>query len=223
MRKTYYLVLVILSCLITGCGSNEDKIIMPYSSIDYEGSEWTLETITAHFEVLGFTNFENIPIEPEDDDYDENIYVVEICTGAFNEEPWEKGEMFNCDDKIKIYYNESPLLTIDNCPELLTVLTSEDIDYKTFAEKYDGKYVEFDAHVYEHLTYHGDSGHVITVKGGDSNSNGLEIHIGSMTWGNRVNEDVQEGDLVRVSGRIDLSESEYFKMLYVEAMDMYIR
>ena len=199
------------------------KIEMPNSSVSYEGDQWTLESLTEHFKELGFTSFENIPCDPDEDNYRSNIFVIEICTGWFSEDPWEAGETFNSDDTIKIYYNEFPLLTIDNCPDLLTMLTSDEMSYMTFANKYDGRYVEFDGYVHSHTTYNAGIDHIINVAGGDYTENGAPGHIiriGDRTWGNSINESVEEGDPVTVSGKIDASWCEYYKMLYVETLSL---
>ena len=208
------------------------RITMPYSTSDYIGSDWTIETITKHFEELGFTNIRAVPCEPDDDNYEINIREIVISKGLFNTDPWEAGEEFNADAEISIYYNEFPILTIDNCDDLVTVLTSKNMDYMTFCEKYDGRYVEFDAYVIEHLTYDGGTSHIIDVTGGDYDGEteidaykpetyaGLNIRIGDRTWDNSINENVQVGDNVTVSGRIDASWAEYFKCLYIETMHL---
>lgn len=208
------------------------RITIPYSTSDYIGSDWTIETITKHFEELGFTNIRAVPCEPDDDNYEINIREIVISKGLFNTDPWEAGEEFNADAEISIYYNEFPILTIDNCDDLVTVLTSKNMDYMTFCEKYDGRYVEFDAYVIEHLTYDGGTSHIIDVTGGDYDGEteidaykpetyaGLNIRIGDRTWDNSINENVQVGDNVTVSGRIDASWAEYFKCLYIETMHL---
>ena len=113
------------------------KIVMPKSTSDYIGSEWTIETITEHFNELGFTNINPVPCEPNDDKYDSNIFEMVIETGLFSTDPWSSGDKFKSDAEITIYYNEYPMLTIDNCPDLVTVLTSENMSYMNFCNKYD--------------------------------------------------------------------------------------
>lgn len=212
-----------------------DEIEMPYSSADYCGADWTLESLTAHLKKLGFTTIETVPCAPDDDKYESNIFEVYIEKGLFSTELWEAGEKYDPDDKITIYYNEFPLLTVENCPDLLTVLTSRDIDYMTFANKYDGRYVEFNAYVTSHTIYDGGTSHIVNVTGGDYNGetelghydaeyyDGLIIRIGDRTWGNHIDESVEEGDNVFVSGKIDASWCEYYGMLYVECCDLSIR
>lgn len=211
------------------------KIIMPHSASDYIGSDWTIETITKHFEELGFTNIQAVPCEPDDDNYETNIRELVISKGLFSTDPWEAGEKFDADAEISIYYNEFPILTINNCADLATVLTSKNMDYMTFCKKYDGRYVEFDAYVIEHITYDGGTSHIIDVAGGDYDGEseidaynpetyaGLNVRIGDRTWGNSINENVQVGDNVTVSGRIDASWAEYYKCLYIETMHLYKR
>ena len=196
----------------------DESITMPNSAFDYIESEWTIDSLIKHFEELGFTNIKTYPCDPDDDKYKKNIFEIYIKTGWLTSEPWEKGEAFDADAEIKIYYNEYPLLTVDNCPDLVTVLTSETMSYTAFCNKYDGRYVEFDAYVVEHLTYDGGTSHIIEVAG--ENHNGLVIRIGDRTWGNNINKSVKVGDHVRVSGRIDASWAKYFKCLYVETLDL---
>lgn len=207
--------------------SNEDialvRIEMPNSSVAYEGNQWTLESLIEHFQGLGFTSFENIPCNPDDYNYRSNIFVIKICTGWLSEDPWDAGEKFNPDDTIKIYYNEFPLLTIDNCPDLLTMLTSDEMSYSTFADEYDERYVEFDGYVHSHSTYNAGIDHIINVAGGDYTGNetlGHIIRIGDRAWDNNINESVEEGDPVTVIGKIDADWCEYYKMLYVETLSL---
>ncbi|MBE7021272.1 MAG: hypothetical protein E7411_07585 [Ruminococcaceae bacterium] len=225
MRKiALFLSIIIFVFGLTACDSVSDsssngKIKMPNSTEYYIGSEWTIESLTGHLKELGFTNIRSVPCEPDDDNYEINIREMYIQTGMFSTDPWEAGEEYKPDAEISIYYNEIPLLTIDNCPDLKTALYSTDIDYMTFANKYDGRYVEFDAYVYDHITYMGDTSHIIDVAGGDGSSEGapgLIVRIGDRTWGSDIDESVEKGDLVKVSGRIDASQCEYYKHLYVE-------
>ena len=208
--------------------ANKGKIVMPYSSADYCGKDWTLEELTDHLTELGFTNLRTVACDPDNDKYRYNIFEIYIETGLFSTNPWEAGEEYKADAEISIYYNEFPLLTIENCLDLATVLTSKDISYMSFANSYDGRYVEFDAYVTNHHTYDGGTSHIIEVTGGDHDGvseispydedcfDGLIIRIGDRTWGNSINKSVEAGDHVRVSGQIDASWCEYYKMLYVE-------
>ena len=100
----------------------------------------------------------------------------------------------------------------------------------TFCEKYDGQYVEFNAYVTTHSEYNGGTSHIIDVTGGDYGSNkevghyddeyyeGLIIRVGDRNWNNDIDNSVEEGDNVLVSGKIDASWAEYFKCLYVETL-----
>jgi len=206
------------------------KIKMPYSATDYYSEEWTLESLTEHFAALGFTNISTVACDPNEDNYRQNIFVLTIRSSLFSDDPWEAGEEFDVDDEITVYYNEFPLLTVDNCPDLVTVLTSKDMSYWSFATKYDGYYVEFDAYVTTHSTYDGGTSHIINVTGGDYDGNstvgsydpssydGIIIRIGDRTHGNDIALGVDEGDNVHVIGIIDESWSEYFKELYVESL-----
>lgn len=208
------------------------KIVMQNSAVDYIGSEWTIETITDHFKSLGFTNIRAVPCEPDDNNYRKNIFELVIKKGWATTDPWEAGEEFDSDAEISVYYNEYPVLTVENCPDLVTILTSKDLGYLTFCERYDGRYVEFDAYVIGHLTYDGGTSHIIDVTGGDYDGQseidaynpdtyaGEIIRIGDRTWGNNIDKSVSEGDLVTVSGEIDASWAEYYKSVYVETREL---
>lgn len=209
-----------------------NTIVMPNSTSDYIGSEWTIETITEHFKELGFENICTVPCEPDDNNYEINIREMVIETGLFSTDPWEAGDEFSADAEITIYYNEFPLLTTENCSDLVTILMSKDMDYMSFADKYDGRYVEFEAYVTSHTTYDGGTSHIINVTGGDYDgtselghydeeyNNGLVIRIGDRTMGNSIDESVEEGQNVTVSGKIDASWCVYYKQLYVECQSL---
>lgn len=209
-----------------------NKIVMPNSTSDYIGSEWTIETIIEHFKKLGFENIRTVPCEPNDDNYEINIREMVIETGLFSTDPWEAGDEFSADAEITIYYNEFPLLTIENCSDLVTILTSKDMDYMSFANKYNERYVEFEAYVTSHTISDGGTSHIINVTGGDYDGaselghydekyyNGLVIRIGDRTMGNSIDESVEEGQNVTVSGKIDASWCEYYKQLYVECQSL---
>jgi len=100
--------------------------------------------------------FRTSPCSPDDDNFMINIREVYIETGLFSTDPWIKGEVYDSDKEIKIYYNEYPMLTIDTCPDLVTILSSKDMSKYEFAEKYDGRYFEFEAFVYSHITHDGE-------------------------------------------------------------------
>lgn len=199
-----------------------NKIVMPNSTADYIGSEWTIEMITEHFSELGFTNIHAEPCEPNEDNYESHIFDMVIESGWFSSGPWEAGDEFDPDAAIYVYYNEFPLLTIENCPDLVTILTSKDMDYMTFCNKYDGRYVEFDAYVIGHIEIE----HIIMVSGGDydgqtevkyyspSTYDGLEIYIGDR-WGSSIDQSVKVGDHVTVSGRVEARWAEHFECVYV--------
>ena len=213
--------------------TSSDKIVMPNSTSDYIGSEWTIKKIKKHFKKLGFNNIHAVPCEPDDDNYKINIREINIETGLFGDtDSWEAGDEFSEDAEITIYYNEFPLLTVENCPDLVTVLTSKDMDYMSFADKYDGRYVEFDAYVINHIISFGGTSHIIDVTGGDYDGtselgyygkdycNGLLIRIGDRTFDHSIDKSVEEGQNVIVSGEIDASWSKYFKELYVECRSL---
>ena len=206
--------------------ASSGKIAMPNSTTDYIGSEWTIETLTEYFKELGFNNIRAVACKPDDDDYENNIQEITIETGLLSDDPWEAGDEFAADAEITIYYNEFPVLTINNCPDLEKVLTSKNMNYMSFAEEYDERYVKFEAYVANHYNS------IIDVTGGDYDGvselghydeeyyNGLLIRIGDRSWDNNLDKSVKEGQNVTVSGKIDASWSEYYKQLYVEGLSL---
>ena len=83
-----------------------------------------------------------------------------------------------------------------------------------------------------HEHYDGGTSHIINVTGGDYDgtselghydeeyNNGLVIRIGDRTMGNSIDESVEEGQNVTVSGKIDASWCVYYKQLYVECQSL---
>ena len=216
---TVLILIFVLSACDAGETTNNGKIKMPKSTEEYIDSDWTVDSITEHFKELGFTKFRTVPCDPDDDKYEKNIFEMYIETGMFSTDPWEAGQEFDADSEISIYYNEFPMLTIDNCPDLKTALYTTDLSYTSFASEYDGRYVEFEGYVHSHTTYDGGTSHIIDVAAGnasDKDAPGLIVRIGDRTWGNNINESVEEGDLVIVSGKIDESWCDYYNQFYVE-------
>lgn len=206
------------------------EVAMPNSLDDYLELNWTIEEFTQHLEDLGFTNIRSVACESDDDNYKSNIFEVSIEDGWSSVESWEVGDSFESDAEISVFYNETPMLTIENCPDLKTVLTSRDMETDDFCEKYDGRYVEFNAFVTSHETYDGGASHTINVSGGDydntisvdefdpSVTNGAVIRIGDRTWDNSIDQSVSIGDNVYVSGKIDSSWADYYNCIYIEAL-----
>lgn len=235
MRLLAALAVSLFLCLsVAGCdsssadasGSGEaaapvEQGVMPYSSEEYCTMDWTLESIEEHFRELGFDSFEENPVEPGDDDYDRNIYELYVKSFIFTD-PWEAGDQLDPDDTIVIYYNESPTLTVDSCPDLARMVECAD-DYLGFAEEYDGRYVSFDACVsYQLTTFTND--YIIMVSGEnyeENQSHDWTIYIGDRTWDNAVQGSTPVGTTVHVEGRIDLDFSEYYDQLYVEGLKLY--
>ena len=201
------------------------KIKMEHSDTYYEDGSWSLEKTIDHFKKMGFINVET---KVESDFFiDDTVFDIEIDTGWLNEDGFNEGDTFNPEDTVEIYYYSTDfLLTTENCSDLATVLNSDDTDYMTFANKYNGQYVAFDAYVVEHVSaFSGTSGY-INVAGGNYSKNeslGHVIRIGDRTWGNNIDKEVKECQNVRVIGKIDSSWCEYYEMLYVECEYLYKR
>ena len=217
-RKKILIILLLLIFTITGCEEESgSKIKMSKSSDSYLKENWTYESLKEHFKKLGFTNIKGIAVEPEDDDFEKNIFELYIEQGFIGDDTWEKNDEFNSNQEVRIFYNEYPLMTIDNSEDLKKVLNGKIKSYEDFAKKYDGRYVEFKAIVHDHHSLY-DTMDMIYVVG--ENKNGLIIQIGDNAYGNNIDLSVEKGDKVIVRGRISKSDSDYYKNLYVETLDL---
>ncbi len=246
MRKILLLALIIVSLGVVGCSdeieatereeiekeyieedtedteASEGKIEMPYGRDEYLGSKWTQEELVKHFEDLGFTSIEVSGSKPDLRNYDQNIFELYVEKGLFStSESWEAGEFLNADDTIKIYYNEWPIITVDNNEDLKNVLTSVDIA-KDFAYKYDGHYIKVDGYVFHHLTYWGDTSHIIEVRLGDKPAEedvcGIEANKAfSLRKPGDFDQEVEEGDKVTVIGKVNKKDSK-LQIIAVDAV-----
>lgn len=208
------------------------EIMMPEDASSYVGSEWTVKALCDYFEGLGFTDISTVPCGPDDENYGMLIQELSINGGLFGSGQWKAGESFSRDATITIYYNECPVLTTDNCSDFADILSDKDADYMSFAEEYDGRYVEFEAYVLSHITYDGGTSHIIDVVSGDYDGiddlgiseeesvDGSVVRIGDRSWDNDIDESVEEGQNVVVSGKIDASWSGYNKQLYIECLSL---
>lgn len=201
--------------LLCSCSALNDEITMEFDSGHYEGYEWSHSDLAAHFRDMGFENIEEVGSSYADqDEYNYDVLEVVIERGPFNTDRWEAGESFSPDSSITIYYNEEPALTVDNCPELAAILSGEDTSFLDFAEKHDGRYVDFQAYVVQHLTYNSGLDHVIDVTG-RSDFASVEIRVDGEWLADNYNENVEVGQKVRAVGTIDKDRSLYYKHLYV--------
>lgn len=221
MKKIkWFIGVLFLSTMLVACSRSDVKdIAMPYSSNDYETGGWTLNDLVEHLTELGFTNIKTSEYSISNYEPDE-IFLIEIDSKW---KGFDEGHVFSSNDKVKIkHYNFDSILTSDNCSDLEKILSGESTDYMSFANKYDGQFVEFNAHVVSSYSYLGGTSYVITVEGGDYSVDNIErqeikIDVDSVTRGEYINKEVKEGNNVRVVGKIDESYSKYYKMLYVDA------
>ena len=239
MKRVLLTVLLLLCLMLSACTINiPTDITMPYSSRDYETGEWTVDELKEHLKELGFTDIKTVGHESYFGEYSHSVYCVQIAVDSwktdsiFTEyEDFTKGGVVSSKNEVLIdYYYTPKALTIENCPDLAEILLGsedgESMDFIAFANKYDGQYVRFDAYIHEHTTYMGGSKHIINVVAGDSfveAPKGCIVRIGDQSWGNSIDESVVEGQLVKVYGKVDASQSDYFKMLYIETLALKAR
>ena len=230
MRIALTLLLALTMLFTSGCdsdnrGSSSSSIVMPSSSEEYCGTrEWSLESLENHFRELGFSNFDEHPVEPDEDDYRSNIYELYIQPGFLFSDPWEAGDEFSSDATIVIYYNERPMLTPDEFPELKAYLTGENTDYESFAKEFDGQYIMFDGHVSKQTSYFGGTSHIMSVAWGDAGQDGPSVRVVNKTgYGDDVRDDLPEGTNVRIEGYIDYDESAFFNGLCIGTLQLFPR
>lgn len=152
--------------LFVGC-SSDGQSTMPYSSSEYENSDWTLDELISHFEELGF---DDIDIDESHSRYVSEEYI-QVRVEDTESDSWfteytefTKGEDLRSWRKIRISITYPiPVWTIENCPELVTLLSmrnsEESFDeWIAFMHEHHGEYIEFDGTItdwYDELWYAG--------------------------------------------------------------------
>lgn len=218
MRKITITIITFCAFLfICSCGKDESTTIkMPYGTKEYIYGDWTKESLEEHFKELGFEDVKASAWPPSDGTYRVNIFEIKID----GEKSWETDDEFKSNDSVRFKYNDPPTLRIDNNDDFETVLTSEDIDYKDFASKYDGAYVIFDGYVTEHLVWEGGTSHVIEVKGEEE---GLVINIKDTALtssSSGIDYSVEEGTEVHVEGKVSERWSKYYQRITLETLKL---
>lgn len=107
--KRIIFIILSFTMLVNAIGCSQTKstseIKMPNNAEYYIGSKWNVDSLTKHFEELGFTNIRTSPYEPDDDNYKNNIQEIYIQTSMFSTDPWKVGEKYPSDAEISIYCN----------------------------------------------------------------------------------------------------------------------
>ena len=218
--KNFLILFLSITLLFTfsSCEFDFVEITMPHSSSYYEGSYYgTASDLVQHFKELGFTEIETNAINYVGYCANE-VKDVTVDSKIFG---FKEGDTLYSTDKITInYYDKCSNLTIDNCEDLKNILTNSKASYSSFAEKYDGSYIEFDACIRTILSY--GIGRVVEVSSGDYDNDfeGLKIHVNEdyspYSPNTYINKKIKEGENVKVIGKIDKDNSEYYKMLYID-------
>ncbi len=205
--------------------SDEPQITMPNASWYYDEG-WTVEELVSHFEQLGFTNIE-IATTIDSGTFSKfhqkgEIYNVEIEDTFLG--GWSEGDTFGATSLITItYYERTPTLTIDDCPDLASVLSSKDMMYTDFAEKYDGQFIEFDGYVTTSYSYMGGTSYIIEVAGGNYSKDSVKGWIFKVdveqTVGDEayINKNIEKGTNVKIIGKIDDYYTDYYDMICIDA------
>lgn len=179
MRRTFLPVLLILILLILpGCSNEPDeRINMPSSSRNYKGANY--QEVIAELQEAGFSNIETVVLDDLVMGWltkDGEVEEVEVDGRT----SFSTDTKFSSDVKIVVSYHTFPegtpteseepktsepptevseepgapedvILTIENCEDLIAVLSSNgEINslYAEFAENYKGQFIEFDGYIY---------------------------------------------------------------------------
>ena len=215
MRKATTILSIILfaATCFSGCSKADAfEITMPYASYQYENGAWTIEQLVAHLKELGFTDIKTEEYTPTGYEDDE-IYRLVIDNSRFG---FDINETFSSNADVKIgYYVLEPNLTTITCKELDTLFSTspENMDkaqiLSDFAEKYEGKYLEFDATITEAFSDVEDTQYFISLSAGDyaSDKNVLFWINGSSFNGLGITDDyfdkyVKVGEKVHVIAQV---------------------
>lgn len=202
-------------------------ITIPHDSSDYyaDGTRyfydfsWTVETLIEHFRGLGFSN---IVVEEwsHNDFYYDKIYRVEIDGDGH----FDKGDVFKSSCQVKVFVSApNTTLTADNCDELEAILTGKNPNHSAFAEKYDGKVIEFDGYISSSYGYNAGIDHVVYVSYGEPNDSSdnpkMRIETEGLSISNRyVYVSPDEMTKVHVVAEVDEYYTDYYKCLHLKAI-----
>ena len=224
MKKIVALLLLISTFLLSGCDTTYTEIVMPHDSSYYDEYDGTLEELVKHFEDLGFTDIETVA-------YNYSGYARNVIDSVSAEGHWsggfKEGDTRYSYDTITIrYYDECDNFTIDNCPDLASFLAGE-MDYMAFAEKYDGKYIEFDGCITSYSAFMDNTSFVIKATGGDYEDNSKpnrptinvdENNLLNPSPDTSVNRNIGEAKNVKIIGEVSRHQSEYYNHLDITAV-----
>lgn len=217
-------------CACTGCGGDDGisvkadtnvkvetgnndskgvKITVAKSCTAYEGDAWTAEKLKELFSETGFSRIECMPASPNDENFRSNIFSVRIISGESGESvAFNEGDKFDSNDKVVIIYNTHPMITASGNEELAALIGSADGDFKAFADKYDGNYIETEGIV-------SDSANIVSgvcdVKSSDSGAAVRAI-------GSGFDASIQTGQSVVISGKVNAAKSAENGMLCIDAL-----
>lgn len=223
MKKIIVLFFLISMLLFSGCDTTHTEIVMPHDSSYYDEYDGTLDELVKHFEDLGFTDIETTASSYSG--YARNIIDFVSAKGYWT--GFKEGDTLYSYDTIEIhYYDQCNNLTVDNCPDLASFLAGE-MDYMAFAEKYDGKYIEFDGCITYYSAFMDNTSFVIKATGGDYEDNSKPNRPTINVDGNNllnpspdtsVNRNIGEAKNVKIIGEVSRHQSEYYNHLDITAV-----
>lgn len=223
--KKLMIVGILLLLSLSGCGDYKStpiiEITMPNDTYYYETEDWTVENVIKEFESMGFTKIVTERMGTSSNYVYGPIDTVRIAgkwTG------WSEGDIYYSNDEVKIrYYDPTPTLTTENCPELSAILKGESSDWFQFATAHDGEFIEFDGCVIRRTDSKILNEAIITVCGGDYSEsiNKQPIRLTYIS----IDPDIKRhalygsvGSNYKIIGQVDLDDSEYYNTLTIETM-----
>ena len=137
------------------------KVIVSMNEDDFLGKNYT--EAEKLLKEMGFSAFDYQIIETEDQSKpDGTVAAVEIKSWRFGDGDFSKGDEYDSDAIVVLYYYEceekEPNLTVENCEDLKILLAEKDPQSEivsSFASEYRGKVIEFDGNV-AYSSKHGD-------------------------------------------------------------------
>lgn len=173
---------------------------------------------------LGFKNIELKPQSPNNSNCSDLIFSIKTKHNKndsaldTSRDSWSAGDIYTSTETFTITYNNSPAITVENCEDLYKLTTSNEIDYREFAKKYDGRYIILKAHITTYLEYSGGLGRVIDVAEGPyiyEEPTFTSFRIDEAMYA-QVEDSYIVGQNVLVKGKINDYYTDYYNSIVID-------
>ena len=175
---------------------------MAKSSVEYETSGMSHQTIASELKGLGFTNVHTYDRSGSFYMYDIPFRTSDYIDIKIDSKDFEAGDEFKSNISVMIEYKPVNI-TVDNNTRFAQLINGNIDDYLSFAQEYDGQDIEFDAIVTGEYQGYASSIHVLgkpTIDTEPTQSFYLDV-VSSKS--SSINLKVKKGDIVRVIGRVN--------------------